>query len=225
LLLASAAVIARPYVLSLAARGEMVPLSGGYISVGYALDSDAIQNEQVVTVLPFEIEKYEVANRQYRLCVDAGACSPPVNAEEFDTPAKAEYPVIGITSYQAEHYCQWIGRRLPTDAEWIFAAAGSSHRLWPWGNELPTADKANLLDASPGMQAITSFPRGQSEEGVFNLIGNVWEYTSTASPDSGGKAVILRGGGWQNSLASMFVYVPIARTEQSNDIGARCAKS
>ena len=157
-----------------------------------------------IEVPAFSIDKYEVTNRQYRLCVQAGACSRPVEgvppdetgeqerpAEEwiFETPEYQDRPVVWVTAYQAADFCRWIGRRLPTEVEWERAARGADGRAVPWDRgEAPAPEYVNVgfhtvddEDSPDHPVAVDdpNFRKGASPEGVMHLLGNVAEWTST----------------------------------------------
>jgi len=88
-------------------------------------------------------DKYEVTNGQYRQCVEGGGCTPPKDRLTFDDPQRVQYPVTNITWNQARSFCQWQGKRLPTEAEWEKAARGADGRIFPWGDAWdPARDEA-----------------------------------------------------------------------------------
>ena len=106
-----------------------------------------------VTVDGFWIDKFEVTTGQYLKCVDAGSCEAAAQnnaifagAEYYTDPEYANYPVINVTWYKARAYCEWAGRRLPSEAEWEKAARGTDGRKFTWGNDPVSSDVANLCD-------------------------------------------------------------------------------
>lgn len=160
------------------------------------------------------LDIYEVTNARYRQCVEGGGCTVPKDRMTFDEPQNAQHPVTNVTWNQARSFCQWQGKRLPTEAEWEKAARGTDGRRYPWGNdetvlrtrmrngELKTgASGAALVDR----QAATGSPYG-----VLNLIGSVSQWvkdwyaedfykTSPARDPQGparGSFRVLRGGEW-----------------------------
>mgnify|MGYP005849442041 CR=1 FL=1 len=172
----------------------------------------------------FWIDQTEVTNAQYRLCEQAGACSPPVQAGSaargsyYGDPAFDAYPVIWVTRAQAAGYCAWVGKRLPTEAEWEKAARGADGRLFPWGERFPPP--ANCGGNGYDTARADAYPQGASPFGALNLAGNVWEWVADAygadfytrlvsetplgPPAPAGAQVtgVTRGGGWNADCAS-----------------------
>jgi formylglycine-generating enzyme required for sulfatase activity len=128
----------------------------------------------MVTIPPFSIERTEVTNRQYELCVRAGICAMPAG-NALDDPQASSLPVTSVTAQQAGRYCLWLGRHLPTYYEWEYAARGSEGRAWPWGST-PTATRVlPISSTSAQAYAAGSFPYDVSVEGVRDMAGNVSE--------------------------------------------------
>ncbi len=152
-----------------------------------------------VYVDAFWIDKYEVTNHQYSLCVNAGVCLEPkllttfLGKEYYDNPDYANYPVTYVDFYMARDYCQWAGRRLPVEREWEKAARGTDARKYTWGNDPVANDKGNFCDGNcPKAHAnhnyddgyaetapVGSYPNGASAYGVMDMAGNVWEWVNT----------------------------------------------
>jgi serine/threonine-protein kinase len=168
--------------------------------------------QQQVYVSAFWIDRTEVTNAQYKLCVADGACSPPSTAASndrgsyYDNPRFDNYPVVMVTWKQAQEYARWAGGRLPTEAEWEYAARGPSRNVYPWGNQPPDASLLNYGWNLTDTTAVGSYPAGASWCGALDMAGNVWEWTSSLyqdypydpgdgreDPDAGGNRV-FRGG-------------------------------
>ncbi len=206
-----------------------------------------------VTLAAFVLDQTEVTLGQYWQCVEAGVCLGPssngnsanysVNDPRFDN-----YPVTNISWTQAERYCTWRQKRLPTEAEWEMAAGWDAARKaklqWPWGNE-PTPGQANLGDRANGAPAVVgSFPGDKSPWGVLDLGGNVSEwvfdaykvdYYSESDPNNPKGPISRRGEGTGRVVrgASFATPVELARTTNRDHqedygyptIGFRCAQS
>jgi formylglycine-generating enzyme required for sulfatase activity len=169
----------------------------------------------------FWIDKTEITNTQYQLCVSDGLCPPyRPQGRRFEDDHQ---PVVGVDWFQAVSYCEWSGGRLPTEAEWEKAARGVDGRIYPWGNEfdgsrLNSCDvnciadwKNRRIDDGYGYTApVGLFPAGASPYGVLDMSGNVWEWTadwyaadyyslaSSQNPPgpSSGEQRVVRGGSW-----------------------------
>jgi iron(II)-dependent oxidoreductase len=235
----------------------------------YGLDqSDPSLQGRVVRVDKFFLDRFAVTNRQYYEFVSAGGYQQPAYWDPailpavldfvdltgtpgprfwrhgcFD-PALEDHPVVGVSWYEAAAYARWIGKRLPTDAEWVKAGAwpmsvtaGSprSQRRYPWGDTMDRR-KANLWNAEcRGTVAVTDCGEGVSVGGVYQLIGNVWEWTRGNFDPPGtadGKWLIdtplrsIRGGAFDTYFDGQATCQfasgesPVAR---KHNIGFRCA--
>jgi formylglycine-generating enzyme required for sulfatase activity len=132
-----------------------------------------------VTVPSFEILKTEVTVAQYRVCVDAEACSRPSRGWSREPGVGEDHPVIYIDWNQAKTFAAFVDARLPSEAEWEYAARnGGQDVTYPWGNDPPTCD-ANLLNFRScvgGTVSVCSFPNGNTAQGLCDMLGNVWEW-------------------------------------------------
>ena len=190
-----------------------------------------------IHVEAFWIDREEVTNARYGVCVEAGACSAPVGAA-FGQPGKADHPVSLVSWAQADAYCRWAGKRLPTEAEWEKAARGVDGRRYPWGSGF---DPGRLnAGYTAGTAPVGSSVGGASPYGVLDMAGNVSEWTSSLyrpypydagdgrdDPAARG-ARVNRGGSWYYGAwyarttyraTANHIYRRIA------DLGFRCASS
>ena len=152
--------------------------AGGF-TIG-AIDSlNAAANERPAHTLvldAFWIAQAETTNAQYATCVDADVCTSP-NNERWNQVLYADHPVTHVDWAQATTYAEWAGGRLPTEGEWEKACRGMTYRTYPWGNEQPTADFANVGTATGTTTAVGLYPDGASLFGLFDMSGNVREWT------------------------------------------------
>jgi formylglycine-generating enzyme required for sulfatase activity len=149
-----------------------------------------------VTLNLFKIDRYEVTNAQYAVCVGAGVCMLPGNNGSFtrkryyDDPLFANYPVVYVSWFDASAYCAWRGARLPTEAEWEKAARGGQvEKQYPWGDAF-NGGRGNFCDATclldwaykgindgyADTAPVGSYPA--NDYGLYDMVGNVWEWTA-----------------------------------------------
>ena len=201
---------------------------------------------------PFEVDWKGISRQQKKVF------SPACNG---DDPERSVHPVNCVEWSMAVQYCAFAGKRLPTEAEWELGARGADGRIYPWGDDPPDATRANACgrecsawsqkngaeitplykedDGFALTAPVGSFPRGRSPYGLFDMVGNVWEWVSdwdgpyTPEPDSDpqgaktGTKRILRGGAFTGSAASWVRatrrYGDLPET-RSHAYGFRCAK-
>lgn len=193
------------------------------------------------------IDYQEVTLNQYALCVKAGACDPPAQGISENILFDGENPVTGITWTNAMNYCTWVGRRLPTEAEWEKAARGIDARVYPWGNSPPNVCETNwnVNYDSGGVRAL--YPESVeyscvAPSGTIDMAGNAWEWVADyfsedyyiESPSENplgpttGEERVVRGGSWTTSNVNFLRtanrwHRPEAFSSES--IGFRCALS
>ncbi|MFI5307653.1 MAG: formylglycine-generating enzyme family protein [Polyangiales bacterium] len=195
----------------------------------------------------FRIDRTEVSQRDYRRCVEHGAC-PPARVSDLDARlGQLDQPVVGVTVAEASRYCAWAGGRLPTEAEWERAARADDSRRFPWGrywndriaNHGAGADRPSVKDGYEFAAPVTALADGKSAFGVLNLAGNVWELTADRyAPDayakseridprgpSAGDQQVIRGGSWRSPPYTLRVTqrAAIKRDDSRPDVGFRCA--
>ena len=233
-----------------------------YVPAGkFIMGSDHDDSDEkpvhTVTLDAFWIDQTEVTNTMYAKCVNVGKCNPPratisytrdsyYGNFEFDN-----YPVIYVSWEDANAYCSWADRRLPTEAEWEKAARGESAFVYPWGNDFDgtnvnfcdkncsydSADKSSddgFADTAP----VGSYSNGASPYDALDMAGNVWEWVNdwydvypggdpNASSDFGQKYRVQRGGTWFNDSGNVRAATrwASAPTFSENNAGFRCAAS
>lgn len=199
-----------------------------------------------VTVPGYALERFEVTVAMYQACVDQGACSPPrpetviaqglsPQACNFGRPGREAHPVNCVTQQQAQDFCRWEDRRLPTEPEWELSARGTLGSVFPWGQDAPAAQACWARSVEEGTCAVGAFPRTLlgllNSNGVADLGGNVWEWTSTGYCAYGGACdttVAIRGGSWDyGDQASLRATRRLAVPGEfaSSSVGLRCARS
>lgn len=245
---------------------EMVLIPEGVFLMGAEDgESDEIPVRQVY-LNAYYIDKYEVTVAQYRTCVETGGC---VRSEELkgvrntyekdfcngNRNDRDNHPVNCMRWWEAEQYCKWAGKRLPTEAEWEKAARGTDGRRFPWGNQQANCDYAVIDDGGDGCGRestwpVGSMPSGASPYGVMDMSGNVWEWVADGyehgyykhAPNQNpfnevglasevGKAPgkILRGGSWADQTE--IIHRAANRLEYDPNtspdytVGFRCARN
>ncbi|MBM3150586.1 MAG: hypothetical protein FJZ96_00030 [Chloroflexi bacterium] len=239
----------------------LVYVPGGTFLMGAAAtDPDADPDEHPrheVLLDAFWIDQYEVTHEAYTLCVEAGACNPPAEADDngflYEYAAEIrDGPVVNVTWSDAQAYCAWAGRRLPSEAEWEKAARGGDGRIYPWGDDPDAFHKAwycegciydpdhpDVLDDFSRPAAVGSFPDGASPYGALDMAGNVWEWvadwyskTTYSQPalvnppgPANGSYRVMRGGGWTSPAIDLRLTYRQAYVPFSAwiDVGFRCA--
>ena len=228
-------------------------IPAGKFLMGTQTDGDWIGPDEFpqheVYLDAFWMDKTEITNREYHKCITSGECTPPHSTESetrigyFDNPEFADFPVIQVDWEQANEFCKWAGRRLPTEAEWEKSARGVTERLFPWnGNDKgPYFANFGSYEKSADTFTVGSILSGASPYGLLDMAGNVYEWTAdwyaadyyTQSPEANplgpqnGTTRVIRGGAWSSDwyfirTASRLSFYPDLF---SNDIGFRCAQS
>jgi len=232
---------------------EMVYVPAGEFEMGSNNGDSDEKPVHTVFLDAYWIDKCEVSNAQYALCVAAGDCTKPkytdsyTRSSYYGNPEYDNYPVIYVSWHQAQAYCQWAGGDLPTEAQWEKAARGTDGRTYPWGDESPTCQLTNFNqgtyenpnycvgDTSP----VTDYEGGVSPYGALNMAGNVWEWVrdwygsdyyskSPAKNPTGptsGSFRVMRGGSRYFSDRGIRAAnrSDSSPTYTNNDYGFRCA--
>ena len=221
-----------PTVAASPVDAGMAAIAAGTFTVG----SNSVEQARPahpVQLEAFGLDRHEVTVGEYAGYVTARNVAPPWSARPNDS-----LPVTGVRLAEAASYCAWRhadGGRLPTEAEWEAAARGAEGRQYPWGKEW-NANAANVANVRSGPAAVGSFPAGRTSDGIDDLIGNVWEWTSSpfvSYSDASGKGgstgmYVIRGGAY-NSLKEVANAVFRAQADPAADranlaqTGFRCA--
>jgi formylglycine-generating enzyme required for sulfatase activity len=221
-----------------------VLVPGGNFEMGAEDGWESERPVHTVYLNDFWIDQTEVTNGQYLVCVQDGACEIPGRLDSFtrhdyfNSEAFINFPVVNVSWNDAVAYCQWAGRRLPTEAEWEKAARGADGRTYPWG-EVINCEFANYMGCIGDTAPTSSYLQGASPYGVFDMAGNVWEWVADwyfigyydespldypSGPDSGAYRVV-RGGSWNDyewylRTTTRYSYFP---DNKRSSIGFRCA--
>ena len=221
--------------------GQMVSIAAGIFTMGSPEGEPDEAPQRKVRLPSFEIDRYEVANAAYDLCVNAGLCRARLFADrdELNDPRQ---PAVGLSWYDAARYCKWVGKRLPSEAEWERAARSTDARVYPWGSAEEFL-RANLRGAQDGFSAtapVDGMSGGASAEGALNLAGNASEwvadfydptvYQRTVADDAPrprqGRSRVARGGSYRDVLYTARGSARDRRDPGSrwDTVGFRCAR-
>lgn len=191
-----------------------------------------------VSVPTFFLDEREVTVGRYDLCLQAGACTEPATGPgcNFRQSGRADHPINCVDFAQAQAFCAWLGRRLPTESEWEYAArGGAQERVYPWSAAgTPDAPDAQLCWRRPlesGTCAGCTYPR--SAYALCDMAGGVWEWTGSAlcAYDNSGCVTptryVVRGGSWTDTdpkLLRAAIRLANLPTEHERNRGFRCAR-
>ena len=237
---------------AISASAQMVTLPGGSFTMGGRGGEKDEQPQHTVTVTAFSIDKYETSYAQYDSCVQKGVCTPPHFSDgkclmwtshglrRVTVPPAyriRENPVVCVSWHQARAYCRYKGKRLPTEAQWEYAALAGGRKKYSWGSNRPDPSKCthpqNRKPKKSGSFASNS-------RALYDMTGNVWEWTadryehnyySYSEQDnpkgpSVGRYRTIRGGGWYSTEQQLRIknrqwFVP---EYGEVSIGIRCVK-
>jgi formylglycine-generating enzyme required for sulfatase activity len=237
----------------------MVYVPAGSFEMGSIRGDDDEKPMHTVVLDGFWIDQTEVTISQYEACVAAGTCKPRVSnwtgtdSIRYCDKTPNDHPAMCVTWYQAEIYCRWVGVRLPTEAEWEYAARGPAGNVFPWGDEF-NGTRLNYCDVNcerhwadqtfndgfAEIAPVGSYPGGGSWCGALDMAGNVWEWVADWYADDyydrspslnppgppSGEFRVMRSGAWGFDP----FYVRSANRDTLlppntyNQVGFRCAR-
>jgi formylglycine-generating enzyme required for sulfatase activity len=204
------------------ASDTWVRIPGGSFNMG-SEDGDSDEMPVHIVMVPtFEMGKTQVTVDQYRACVDAGACTAPSTSEwcNWGQSDRGKHPINCVDWDQAQAFASWAGARLPSEAEWEYAArSGGRDWKYPWGDEDATCERAVMNDGSGyGCGRDSTWPvcsklKGNTTHGLCDMAGNVWEWVQdwyhdsyNGAPTDGlawesptGSSRVFRGGSWSSN--------------------------
>ena len=237
-------------------NSEMIHIPATEFSMGYEDE----EPEHNVVLSEFLIDKYPVTNQQFYKFIESGGyqfqgfwsdagwqwrvnnsiLQPALwNDEKFNHPL---FPVVGVSWYEAMAYAAWVGKHLPTEAQWELAAKGTSSNPFPWGSEAPCAEKANYRSQFKCLTPVNQFEETSSEWGCVDMAGNTWEWCYdwyddnyyTVSPRenpvgpaySSDEEKVCRGGAWTYDVDTLKTYHRFfgITTLRDKSSGFRCAR-
>ncbi len=225
-----------------ARSAEMLSIPAGDFTLGDISGAPEEHPERRIYLDAFQIDRTEVSNAAYRRCVRARACDA---SAYLDDPSlgKDDRPVVGATFQEAEVFCRWLKRRLPTEAEWEYAAKGQDHRKWPWRGAFDPKRANSISPDDPHTHTapVDAYEEGKSPFGVLNMAGNVAEWVAdyfdpvfyqtdkTHQNPKGprrGRERVVRGGSYREPAFGLRVSARRGQlpTEVNNTVGFRCAR-
>lgn len=228
----------------------MILVSEGNFSMGSDTGNWDESPQREVWVDAFLMDEFPVTQAEYKRFVDDAAYPPPSLGLAWSAPydwkgnlfpeGRENHPVVLVSWLDAQAYCEWAGKRLPTEAEWEKAARGTDGRTWPWGNEWNTQKCA--CSGAGDVLKLGGFPNGVSPFGCQEMAGNVWEwiqdwydgkyYSKAPSRNPQGPMAssdgerVLKGGAWIHADFSLRCAMRYHRAPNYRDnyIGFRCVK-
>lgn len=229
---------------------DMVLIPAGPFTMGQDGSKPKNGPAHEVDLPAYEIDRFEVTNDEFARFVEAAgfvSYAEENSSKNWRDAAEAKggnHPVVYVTWNDAKAYCEWAGKRLPTEAEWEKAARGEDGRVFPWGNDFPGADvdqfgnfyETGLRSTFP----VGGFEKGASPYGLYDMAGNVREWVedyflaypgaaADADPFFGEANRVNRGGGWFDGEDGELVTTYNRNagppdTSANDDIGFRCAR-
>jgi formylglycine-generating enzyme required for sulfatase activity len=224
-------------------NASMAQVPAGEFIMGSNERWDDEAPEHISITDAFYIDRSEITNADYKVFVEATQRTHPFHWPEGSLPkGKENHPVVYVSWFDANDYCSWAGKRLPTEQEWEKAARGEEGLIYPWGNEWSLDKSNNPYKNSTGTEPVGSYPEGRSPYGLNDISGNVWEWVDSYYLPHPGNPVtraeygedkrVLKGGSWFDCLsygcglsAPTFNRSFFTPEVKNNSFGFRCAKT
>ena len=218
-------------------KPNTVYIQGGTFILGSDSGSEDETPQQEMVISAFNVDIYPVTSAEYKEFVDATGHNPPRTWDDGTfADGTADHPVTWVNWNDAKAYCEWAGKRLPTEFEWERAARGTDGRTYPWGDAFDAAKCNSKESGLGGTSAVGSYPDGASPDGVFDMAGNVWEWTADwyqgyrgtryELSRYGEQYKVLRGGSWFDGgeLQRTTTRKSFDPNQGFSTIGFRCAE-
>ncbi|MCX6048023.1 MAG: SUMF1/EgtB/PvdO family nonheme iron enzyme, partial [Chloroflexi bacterium] len=202
----------------------------------YTVGDGVGEPTRTVELDAFAMDQTEVTNRNYQLCVQAGHCAKPASnasatrSDYFLEPAFANFPVVNVNWRDANAFCRWAGKRLPTAEEWEiaagFAPATQHYYPFPWGAQFQPQLTNSLATPGNDTRAVGMYhPQGDSPFGLMDMAGNVAEWTTTSPDADADSNYLVKGGSFQDQPAALRTTAsqPEANETATDWLGFRCA--
>jgi len=237
---------------------EMIRIPAGVFLMGSDNGPEDERPQHKVNLAEFFIDRNQVSNGQFARFLNSAGPAGKGGEKYYDVDdsdarihrrdgkwladaGHEKRPVVEVSWFGAAAYCGWLGKRLPSEAEWEKAARGTDGRKYPWGNDQPDANRAHYNAGWNDLRDVGNFPTGASPYGVLDMAGNGWEWVSSAylpypynaadgREDSAREQVRgTRGGGHDSSAAELTATHRgrhVSRNYRSghHNIGFRCAR-
>jgi formylglycine-generating enzyme required for sulfatase activity len=218
-------------------KPNTVYIQGGAFILGSENGSEDETPQQEMVINAFNIDIYPVTNAEYKEFIDATGRDAPRTWDAGAHPeGTGDHPVIWVNWQDAKAFCEWAEKRLPTEFEWERAARGADGRTYPWGDAFAATNCNSKESGLGGTSPVGSYPDGVSPDGVFDMAGNVWEWTADwyegyrgtrfELTRYGEQYKVLRGGSWFDGgeLQRTTTRKSFDPNQGFSTIGFRCAE-
>ncbi|MFA5393143.1 MAG: SUMF1/EgtB/PvdO family nonheme iron enzyme [Candidatus Ratteibacteria bacterium] len=209
-------------------EGMVLVPAGDYIA-GWNENGTSVK----LNVPAFFMDKYEISNRQYADFVRATEHKPPADPRGpkyniwkngIYPNELANHPVVNVSYQDAKEFAEWVGKRLPTKEEWERASRGNEGFIYPWGNNYIQTYANGNRQGKGTTTPVGSFPYDRSPFGIFDMVGNVREWTTTPYTSDSKRWKIVKGGSFEDGANELSSYAQFKGTMPEPNLGFRCVK-